>query len=79
MKRRCVELISVSAVVVAVAVLLKMVSVPVSGQTPAAPAKAGGPAPTTIWGRTGLARYLDHGLPDTPAATCQVRRQGIFY
>ncbi len=53
MKRRCFELISVSAIVVAVAVLLKMVAVPVSGQTPAAPAKVG-PAPTTIWGAPDL-------------------------
>ena len=53
MKERCVELISVSAVVVAVAVLLKVVSVPVSGQTLAAPATAG-PAPTTIWGAPDL-------------------------
>ena len=53
MKRRCVELINVSAVVVVVAVLMKMVSVPVAGQTPAAPAKAG-PAPTTIWGAPDL-------------------------
>ena len=53
MKRRCVELINVSAVVVVVAVLMKMVSVPVAGQTPAAPAKVG-PAPTTIWGAPDL-------------------------
>ncbi len=52
MNRRCVEVIRVSAVVVAVAVLLNMVSVPVSGQTPTAAATE--TAIKTPWGEPDL-------------------------
>ena len=46
MSRRFLELIAVAAVFVVVVVLLKLATMPVGGQTPAAAEKAG-PAPNT--------------------------------
>ena len=53
MSRRFLELIAVAAVFVVVVVLLKLATMPVGGQTPAAAEKAG-PAPNTPWGEPDL-------------------------
>ncbi len=53
MSRRFLELIAVAAVFVVVVVLLKLATMPVGGQTPAAAEKAG-PAPDTPWGEPDL-------------------------
>ena len=59
MGRRLLQLIGVAAVVVPVAVLLRLATVPVAGQTPSASAQSGAgaqsdPAPTTPWGEPDL-------------------------
>ena len=59
MGRRLLQLIGVAAVVVPVAVLLRLATVPVAGQTSSASAQSGAgaqsdPAPTTPWGEPDL-------------------------
>jgi len=59
MKRRLLELIGVTGVILAVVVLLKLTPVPVTGQAPTPAAQPGampkaGPAPTTPWNEPDL-------------------------
>ena len=84
MRQRCLEVIGMAVVIMAVSGLLKLAPVTVAGQAPTATAQSGAeantsPGATDLLGRTRPAGHLERRLPDPLATTCSVCEPRVFH